>query len=111
MFGAVMYVDHVDQAPMFKRLVEQARALGEALTEAAALDEEVGIVTVQPVLAVHMEKLPGTPRNMLGVTVVTPEQLASMMRSPDVRWSPSAVDSLVQAANRLLVSKGSTGAA
>jgi hypothetical protein len=28
-----------------------------------------------------------------------------------VRWSPSAVDSLVQAANRLLVSKGSTGAA
>ena len=96
---------------MFKRLVEQARALGEALTEAAALDEEVGIVTVQPVLAVHMEKLAGTPRNMLGVTVVTPEQLAPMLRSPDARWSASAVESLVQAANRLLVNKESTGSA
>lgn len=111
MFGAVMYVNHVDQAPMFKRLVDRARVLGEALTEEAVLDEEVGIVTVQPVLAVHMEKLAGTPRNMLGVTVVTPEQLAPMLRSPDVRWSPSAVDSLIGAANRLLVSKQSTGAA
>jgi nuclease-like protein len=110
MFGAVMYVNHVDQAPMFKRLVEQARALGEALTEAAALDEEVGIVTVQPLLAVHVEKLPGTPRNMLGVTVLIPEQLASTLRSPDVRWSSKAVDSLILAANRILVSKQSTGA-
>ncbi|MBS2963268.1 NERD domain-containing protein [Actinocrinis puniceicyclus] len=105
MFGTKIYVDHEDRAPMFKRLVEQARALGEALTEAAAHDEEVGIVTVQPVLAVHMENLPGTPRNMLGVTVVTPPQLAPMLRSPDVRWSAPAVRSLADAADRLLLSK------
>jgi hypothetical protein len=109
MFGAMMYVNHVDQSPMFKRLVDQARAIGEALTDAAALDEEVGIVTVQPVLAVHIDKLPGTPRNMQGVTVLTPEQLASTMRSPDVRWSASAVNSLVTAADRLLLSKQRTG--
>lgn len=110
MFGAKMFVNHVDQAPMFKRLVDQARALGEMLTEAAARDDEVGIVTVQPVLAVHMEKLPGTPRNMNGVTVVTPEQLAPMLRSPDVRWSAPAVESLAMAANHLLVRKGATSA-
>lgn len=109
MFGAMMYVNHVDQSPMFKRLVDQARAIGEALTDAAALDEEVGIVTVQPVLAVHIDKLPGTPRNMQGVTVLTPEQLAATMRSPDVRWSVSAVNSLVLAADRLLLSKQQTG--
>ncbi len=109
MFGAMMYVDHVDQSPMFKRLVDQSRAIGEALTAAAARDEEVGIVTVQPVLAVHIEKLQGTPRNMQGVTVLIPDQLASTMRSPDVRWSASAVNSLVLAADRLLLSKQQTG--
>jgi hypothetical protein len=108
MFGMKIFVDHEDRAPMFRQLVERARVLGAALTEAAAHDEEVGIVTVQPVLAVHIEKLPGTPRNMLGVTVVTPPQLASTLRSPDVRWSVSAVQSLTEAANSLLVSKDST---
>ena len=108
MFGPDMYVDHADQAPMFKQLVEHARILGEALSDAAGHDEEVGIVTVLPVVAVHTDELPGTPRNMSGVTVVIPDQLPSLLRSPDLRWSPAAVDSLATAANSLLVSKQST---
>jgi hypothetical protein len=105
MFGRDLYLDHVDQGPMFDGLVANARALGEALTAAAGHDEEVGIVTVQPVLAVHADSLPGLPRNMQGVTLVNPQQLAPMLRSPDVRWSGSAVDSLVKAADELLITK------
>lgn len=110
-FGKDMYVDHVDRGPMLVQMVANARALGEALTAAAGHDEEVGIVTVQPVLAVHSDALSGTPRNMQGVTVVIPTQLAQMVRSPDVRWSPHAVDSLVKAADQLLVNKGTAGVA
>jgi hypothetical protein len=109
MFGADMYVDHADQAPMFKQLVENARLLGEALSAVAEYDEEVGIVTVQPVLAVHADSLLGTPRNMQGVTVVVPAQLAMILRSPDIRWSASAVGSLVEAAHRILVNKDPSG--
>lgn len=107
--GATLFVGHTDQEPLFEAMVKRARALGEALTAAAEHDEEVGIVTVYPVIAVHAEELKGTPRNMRGVTIVTLPQLAPMMRSPDVRWSPSAVDSLTAAAEMLLVSKLSTG--
>jgi hypothetical protein len=110
MFGAEMYLDHIDQGPMFRQMAANARALGEALTAAAGHDEEVGIVTVQPVLAVHSDSLPGTPRNMQGVTVVIPPQLAPMLRLPDVRWSATAVDSLVKAADQLLVNKNAAGA-
>ncbi|MGH6655666.1 MAG: nuclease-related domain-containing protein [Actinocrinis sp.] len=111
MFGPVMYLDHVDQGPMFEGLVERARLLGEALTAAAAHDEEVGVVTVLPIVAVHTDELPGTPRNMRGVTIVVPEQLPALVRSPDLRWSPAAVQSLVSAADSLLMSKESTGVA
>jgi hypothetical protein len=62
------------------------------------------------VIAVRAEELQGTPRTMRGVTIVTLPQLAPMMRSPDIRWSPSAVDSLSAAAELLLVSKQATGA-
>jgi len=109
-FGKDMYVDHVDQGPMLVQMVANARRLGEALTAVAGHDEEVGIVTVQPVLAVHADALTGTPRNMQGVTVVIPEQLAPMLRAPDARWSSSAVDSLVKAADELLVNKDAAGA-
>jgi hypothetical protein len=108
--GASFYVGHVDQFPLFKSLVERAQLLGEALTNAAARDEEVGIVTVLPVLVVHTDELPGTPRNMLGVTVVLPPQLAPVLRSAHARWSPSAVQSLTSAAELLLVGKQSAGA-
>ncbi len=109
MLGTSFYVGHDDQEALFKQLTERARILGELLTDAGAHDEEVGIVTVHPVLAVHADELPGTPRNMLGVTIVTPPQLAPMLRSPDVRWSPSAVESLTTAAELLMVNKSSTG--
>ena len=109
MLGAKFYVGHEDQEAVFKTLVERARVLGEMLTAAAARDEEVGIVTVQPVLTVHTDELPGTPRNMLGVTVVIPPQLAPTLRSSDPRWSPSAVHSLSTAAELLLVSKLAAG--
>ncbi len=111
MFGPVMYVDHVDQAPLFESLAERARALGEALTAATGHDEEVGVVSVLPVVAVHADDLPGTPRNMIGVMIVVPEQLPALIRSPDLRWSPSAVESLSNAADSLLVSRESTRAA
>jgi Nuclease-related domain len=109
--GARFYDGHVDQEPAFKKLVERARLLGDMLTAATANDEEVGIVTVQPVLAVHTEELPGTPRNMLGVTVVIPPQLAPMLRSPDARWSASAVRSLAAAAELRLAGRQTAGTA
>jgi nuclease-like protein len=109
MLGTKFYVGHDNQEPVFKKLAEHARVLGEVLTAAAAHDEEVGIVTVQPVIAVHTEELPGTPRNMLGVTVVIPPQLAPMLRSPDARWSATAVRSLAEAAELRLVSKQAAG--
>lgn len=107
--GATVYVGHDNQEPLFEAMVKRARALGEALSIAAEHDEEVGIVTVYPVIAVQAEELKGTPRNMRGVTVVTLAQLAPMMRSPDVRWSSTAVDSLAAAAELLLPSKEATG--
>jgi hypothetical protein len=109
--GTSLFVGHDNQESVFKQLVERAKVLGELLTEAGAHDNEVGVVTVYPILAVHADGLTGTPRNMLGVTLVTPPQLAPTMRTPDVRWSPSAVESLVEAAELLLVSKQSAGAA
>lgn len=108
--GNKLYVGHDDQEPLFEKLVKRARVLGEVLTAAAAQDEEVGVVTVQPVIAVHADELKGTPRNMRGVTIVIPPQLGPMLRSPDVRWSPSAVQNLAAAAELLLVSKQSVGA-
>lgn len=107
--GTTFYVGHDDQAEVFKQLVDRARILGEALTAAAGQHEEVGIVTVQPILTVHTDELPGTPRNMLGVTVVIPSQLAPTLRSPDPRYSSSAVKALREAAELLLVSKQSAG--
>ncbi|HEV2345577.1 MAG TPA: nuclease-related domain-containing protein [Actinocrinis sp.] len=110
MLGTSLYVGHADQESLFEAMAKRARALAEALTEASAHDEEVGIVTIHPVIAVGAEQLKGTPRTMRGVTIVTLPQLAPMMRSPDLRWSPSAVDTLSAAAELLLVSKQSTGA-
>jgi hypothetical protein len=109
MFGAAMFVNHHDQAGLCKELRERARILGEALTDAADDDEEVGVVTVTPMLAVHHENLPGTPRLMLGVVVVLPAQLPSVLRSSPLRWSNSAVQSLVIASERILVRKSPQG--
>lgn len=103
-----LYVGLEDQEPLFEQLVKRARVLSEVLTDAARQDEEVGIVTVQPVIAVHSD-LQGTPRVMRGITIVTGPQLAMMLRTPDVRWSPSAVHSLAAAAELLLVPKQSSG--
>ena len=103
--GGDLYVNHASQAPMFKALVEHARVLGDALTTAASRNEEVGVVAVTPVLAVHADDLHGTPRSMQGVIVVTPPQLPGTLRSPDVRWSPQAVASLIEAADLLLIRK------
>jgi hypothetical protein len=105
MVGPDIYVNHADQTPMFKQLVEHARVLGDALTAAAAREEEVGVVSVVPVLAVHADDLHGTPRTMQGVIVVTPAQLAETLRSPDIRWSARAVTALVDVANLLLIRK------
>jgi nuclease-like protein len=103
--GPDIYVNHADQTPMFKQLVEHARVLGDTLTAAAARDEEVGVVSVTPVLAVHADDLHGTPRTMQGVIVVTPPQLSETLRSPDIRWSGQAVGTLVEVANLLLIRK------
>jgi hypothetical protein len=105
MFGHEMYLGHTSQEPLFKQLVERARVIGEQLTDVAARDEEVGVVTVTPVLAIHCDALAGTPRKMQGVVVVTPHQLPALMRAPDLRWSAPATAHLVEAAELLLVRK------
>ena len=109
MFGTTMFVNHHDQADMFKEFTERARILGEALTEAAAANEEVGVVTVTPLLAVHHANLPGTPRQMLGVIIVLPAQLPIVLRGSFPRWQGAAVQSLIEAAERMLVRKSPPG--
>jgi hypothetical protein len=105
MFGTTMFVNNVDQAGLFKELTERSRILGQALTEAAADNDEVGVVTVNPLVAVHHEHLPGTPRQMLGVIVLLPAQLPAVLRAAYPRWQPSTVQSLVTAAELMLVRK------
>jgi hypothetical protein len=102
LLGTQLYVNHVDQFSALKEMVAHAQALGEALTAAAGANEEVGVVTVTSVLAVHADNLSGTPRVMGGVIVVRPEQLLSVLRGPDLRWSPGAARHLMDAAEYLL---------
>ena len=102
LLGTELYVNHVHQGPALKDMVAHAQALGEALTAAAGADEEVGVVSVSCVLAVHADGLTGTPRVMGGVIVVRPEQLVAVLRSPDLRWSPGATQHVAEAAEYLL---------
>lgn len=102
LLGASVFVNHVDQAPAFAQLKAHAAAIGEALGTAAGADEEVGVVSVTPVLAVHADKLTGTPRVVDGVILMRPEQLAEVLRSADLRWSRTAADHMAEAAEYLL---------
>jgi hypothetical protein len=108
MFGPTMFVNLHDQSDMFKEFVERAKKLGEALTAAAAEDEEVGVVSVTPVLAVHHEHLPGTPRVMSGVIVLVPTQLPVVLRGSYLRWQASGVAALTAAAERILARKSAS---
>lgn len=102
LLGTSLFVNHVDQGPAFAELQAHAAAIGEALGTAAGADEEVGVVSVTPVLAVHADKLTGTPRVMGGVIVMRPEQLAEVLRTADLRWSRTAAEHMAQAAEYLL---------
>lgn len=100
--GGELYIDQVDQAPMFKEFVEHARAIGEALTAAGARDEGVGVVTVNPMLVVHAGTLVGTPRTLHGVILLTPAQLPGTLRAPGHRWTTDTVRFLAEAAEVML---------
>jgi hypothetical protein len=105
LLGRDLYLDNDNQSPGFKKLAEQARTLGELLTGAAGTDEEVGVVTVVPVVAVHGDEIRSTPLNIHNVILLMPEQLPVVLRRPDLRWSPSAVGSIAAAAELLLIRK------
>ena len=97
-----LFVNHVDQAEAMRKMQANASELGDALAEAGAADEEVGVVDVTSVLALHADGITGTPRVLNGVIVVRPEQLSEMLRTADLRWSASATASLLAAAESLL---------
>lgn len=103
LIGRDLYVDKVDQGESFKKLVDRAKVVGELLTNAAAADEEVGIVTVVPVVAQYGAQFKATPKNLYNTVLLYPEQLPGLLRRPDLRWSPSATANLVTAAELLLV--------
>ncbi len=106
MLGGELWVDHVNQAAtVFPGFKAHAAALGEALGAAAGGDEEVGVVSVTPVLAVHADNLTGTPRQIDGVIVMRPEQLPEVLRTADLRWSPGAAEHIAEAADYLLPSR------
>ena len=90
------------QRDSLNRMRANAAELGKALAEAAGADEEVGVVDVTSVISVHADGITGTPRVMNEVIVVRPEQLPEVLRSADLRWSPSATQSLITAAEALL---------
>jgi hypothetical protein len=102
LLGMDLFVNHVHQGGAFKALKAHAAAVGEALGAAAAGDEEVGVVSVTPVLAVHADNLTGTPRQVDGVIVMRPEQLPEVLRTADLRWSHTAAEHIAEAADYLL---------
>ncbi len=102
LLGIQLYVNHVNQGDAMRKMRANAAELGKALAEAGAGDEEVGVVDVTSVLALHADGITGTPRVMNGVIVVRPEQLTELLRSSDLRWSASATASLIAAAEALL---------
>jgi hypothetical protein len=102
LLGASLFVNHVDQTEAFVQLKAHAGAIGEALGRIAGADEEVGVVSVTPVLAVHADNLTGTPRVIGDVIVMRPEQLAEVLRTADLRWSRTAAEHIAEAAEYLL---------
>lgn len=104
--GGELYIDQIDQAPMFKEFVEHAQVIGEALTAAGGHDENVGVVTVNPMLVVHSGTVSGTPRTHHGVIILTPAQLAGTLRAPAHRWTVDTVRFMAEAAEVMLLRKG-----
>ncbi|HEY3870487.1 MAG TPA: nuclease-related domain-containing protein [Actinocrinis sp.] len=104
--GGELYIDQIDQAPMFKEFVEHAQAIGAALTAAGTHDENVGVVTVNPMLVVHSGTVVGTPRTHHGVIILTPPQLAGTLRAPAHRWTIETVRLMAEAAEVMLLRKG-----
>ena len=102
LLGVDLFVNHVKQDEAMAKMRAHAADLGKALGEAAGSDEEVGVVDVTSVIAVHAEGITGTPRVMYGVIVVRPEQLNEVLRAADLRWSPTATENLLAAAEALL---------
>lgn len=102
LLGRDLFVNHVKQDEAMARMQANAALLGDALTEAAGADEEVGVVDVTSVLSVHADGITGTPRVMYGVIVVRPEQLPELLRSAYPRWSASATANIAAAAESLL---------
>lgn len=102
LLGLDLFVNHVKQDAAMAQMRANAIELGKALTVAAGADEEVGVVDVTSVLAVHADGITGTPRVMYGVIVVRPEQLPELLRSAYPRWSASATANLAAAAEGLL---------
>lgn len=105
LLGTELYIDQVDQAPMFKEFVEHAKAIGAALTAAGGHDENVGVVTVNPMLVVHSGTVTGTPRTLNGVIILTPAQLAGTLRAPAPRWTPETMRFMSEAAEVMLLRK------
>jgi hypothetical protein len=102
LLGLDLFVNHAHQGTALDRMRANAAELGKALASVAGGDEEVGVVDVTSVLCVHADGITGTPRVMNGVVVVRPEQLNEVLRSSYLRWSASATESLVTAAEALL---------
>jgi hypothetical protein len=102
LLGLDLFVNHVKQDEAFTQMRANAAQLGKALAEAAGTNEEVGVVDVTSVVSVHADGITGTPRVIYGVIVVRPEQLNEVLRTSALRWSYSATESLVAAAEGLL---------
>lgn len=105
LFGAALYVNQKSQADLVKEMKARAKRIGTALTEVGQADEQVGIVTVYPVLVAHMPDMKGLPRTINGVLLITPAQIPSVLASPGFRWNHSTAKGLAAAAEGLFVPK------
>lgn len=102
LLGLDLFVNHVKQDGAMAAMRAAATELGQALSQVAGGNEEVGVVDVTSVLAVHAEGITGTPRVMYGVIVVRPEQLPELLRSAHPRWSAATTAHIAAAAESLL---------
>jgi hypothetical protein len=96
--GTELWVGREQRADALKRLDGDARNLTDALRTRLPRD-----VKVEPVMVVHAKELRHLPRIMEGVTVLLPDQFATVFGAMRQRMSATEANVLAQSLDALLV--------
>jgi hypothetical protein len=106
--GNDLWIGRESQNADLSALRTTAQRLSRALTDALG-DPEAAEVPVTPVWAAHAPEFKGTPRELEGVVLVRVEVLVRILIGAGRLWSPSVVERVVEAANRVLPAEVARG--